>query len=78
MAGAECSLFPPPPPLLLNEYRELVLGTLFIGTTNTASGRLEGSAGSVRKGSADSVLQKARRSALPMSMEARPAPRGLC
>eukprot|EP00983_Pelagomonas_calceolata_P067379 1149460-Pelagomonas_calceolata.AAC.1 len=39
MAGAECSLFPPRLPLLLNGYR--VLGTLFIGTTNIASGRLD-------------------------------------
>eukprot|EP00983_Pelagomonas_calceolata_P099154 1158426-Pelagomonas_calceolata.AAC.20 len=41
VAGAECSLFPPCPPLLLNGYREFVLGTLFIGTTNVASGHLE-------------------------------------
>eukprot|EP00983_Pelagomonas_calceolata_P043446 1138897-Pelagomonas_calceolata.AAC.1 len=27
VAGAECFLFPPHPPLLLNGYRELVLGT---------------------------------------------------
>eukprot|EP00983_Pelagomonas_calceolata_P134643 1162078-Pelagomonas_calceolata.AAC.9 len=33
VAGAECSLFSPHPPLLLNGYQELVLGTLFIGTT---------------------------------------------
>eukprot|EP00983_Pelagomonas_calceolata_P019558 615488-Pelagomonas_calceolata.AAC.1 len=35
------SLFPPRPSLLLNRYLELVLGTVFIGTTNIASGRLE-------------------------------------
>eukprot|EP00983_Pelagomonas_calceolata_P025428 798883-Pelagomonas_calceolata.AAC.1 len=48
-AGAECSLFPPRPPLLPNKYRELVFGNLFIGTTKIASGRLEGSAGSVKQ-----------------------------
>eukprot|EP00983_Pelagomonas_calceolata_P056650 1144699-Pelagomonas_calceolata.AAC.2 len=36
-----CSLFPSRPPLLLNGYQEVVLGTLFIGTTNVASGGLE-------------------------------------
>eukprot|EP00983_Pelagomonas_calceolata_P041460 1138077-Pelagomonas_calceolata.AAC.1 len=41
VAGAECSLFPPRPPLLLNGNWELVLGTLFIETTDIASGRLE-------------------------------------
>eukprot|EP00983_Pelagomonas_calceolata_P040448 1137619-Pelagomonas_calceolata.AAC.7 len=39
--GTECSLFPPRPPLLLNRYRELVVGTIFIGTDTIASGRLE-------------------------------------
>eukprot|EP00983_Pelagomonas_calceolata_P058830 1145648-Pelagomonas_calceolata.AAC.1 len=34
------SLFPLRPPLLLNGYREFVLGTLFIGTIKVASGRL--------------------------------------
>eukprot|EP00983_Pelagomonas_calceolata_P020079 633409-Pelagomonas_calceolata.AAC.2 len=41
VAGAECFLFPPRHPLLLNGYREWVLGTIFIGTTKMASGRLE-------------------------------------
>eukprot|EP00983_Pelagomonas_calceolata_P037469 1136339-Pelagomonas_calceolata.AAC.1 len=41
VACAECSLFPPRPPLLFKGYRELVLGTLFIGTNKIASGRLE-------------------------------------
>eukprot|EP00983_Pelagomonas_calceolata_P030175 945694-Pelagomonas_calceolata.AAC.1 len=38
----ECSLSPPRPPQLLNGYRELVIGALFLGTTKIASGRLEG------------------------------------
>eukprot|EP00983_Pelagomonas_calceolata_P057232 1144971-Pelagomonas_calceolata.AAC.2 len=42
-AGIECFLFPPRPPLILYGYLELVRGTLFIGTTNIASGRLEAS-----------------------------------
>eukprot|EP00983_Pelagomonas_calceolata_P046778 1140333-Pelagomonas_calceolata.AAC.2 len=41
MAGAECSLFTPRPPLLLNGYWELVLDTLLIKTTNIASGQLK-------------------------------------
>eukprot|EP00967_Tisochrysis_lutea_P102331 scaffold153975_cov21-Tisochrysis_lutea.AAC.1 len=39
VAGDECSLVPPCPPLLLNGHRELVLGT--IGTTSIASRQLE-------------------------------------
>eukprot|EP00983_Pelagomonas_calceolata_P048926 1141278-Pelagomonas_calceolata.AAC.2 len=41
VVGAGCSLLPPCPPILLNGYRELVIGTLFIGTTYSASGRLK-------------------------------------
>eukprot|EP00983_Pelagomonas_calceolata_P059543 1145958-Pelagomonas_calceolata.AAC.3 len=41
VAGAECSLFPPRPSLRLNGYLEFVIGTLFIGKTIIASGRLE-------------------------------------
>eukprot|EP00983_Pelagomonas_calceolata_P031399 985040-Pelagomonas_calceolata.AAC.1 len=41
VAGAGCSLFPPRPLLLLNGYRESVLGTLFIGTIKIAPGRPE-------------------------------------
>eukprot|EP00983_Pelagomonas_calceolata_P122488 1160913-Pelagomonas_calceolata.AAC.8 len=33
----------------LGRYREFVLGTHFIGTTNIASGRLEGSAGPIKQ-----------------------------
>eukprot|EP00983_Pelagomonas_calceolata_P077178 1153759-Pelagomonas_calceolata.AAC.1 len=74
VAGTECFQFPPGPPLLLDEYRELVLGTLFIGTTKIASGRLE----SLRSSEKFCRFCKARRSELPMSMEASPAPRDFC
>eukprot|EP00983_Pelagomonas_calceolata_P022542 709897-Pelagomonas_calceolata.AAC.1 len=37
-AGAECSLFPPRPPLLLNGYWELFLGPLFFGSTKLHQG----------------------------------------
>eukprot|EP00983_Pelagomonas_calceolata_P002092 70902-Pelagomonas_calceolata.AAC.1 len=37
VAGAECSLFPPRPPLRLKGYQEMNLDTLFIGTINIAS-----------------------------------------
>eukprot|EP00967_Tisochrysis_lutea_P042716 scaffold51422_cov16-Tisochrysis_lutea.AAC.1 len=40
VTGVECSLLSPRPSLLLNGYRALALGTLFIRTTNIASGRL--------------------------------------
>eukprot|EP00983_Pelagomonas_calceolata_P112912 1159934-Pelagomonas_calceolata.AAC.1 len=69
VAGAEHSLFPPCPPQLLNEYQELVLGTLFIVTTCIAPGRREPLFGQGFGG--------LRQSALPMSIEARPDPRGL-
>eukprot|EP00983_Pelagomonas_calceolata_P130968 1161732-Pelagomonas_calceolata.AAC.2 len=64
--SAECSLLPHRPPLLLNEYWELVF---VAGTISIAPGRLEVSLWILRS-------CKARRSTLPMSMEARHAPRG--
>eukprot|EP00983_Pelagomonas_calceolata_P078829 1154399-Pelagomonas_calceolata.AAC.3 len=41
VAGAECYLLPPRPPLLLEGNRELILVTLLIGIISVSSGRLE-------------------------------------
>eukprot|EP00983_Pelagomonas_calceolata_P042825 1138667-Pelagomonas_calceolata.AAC.1 len=77
VAGAECFLLPPRPPLFLNGHRESVLGTLFIGTTNIASGRQEVRRVIFIECSGICKFCRARQSALSMSMEARPVPREL-